>query len=117
MFGFFIFKEVFLNLEEDCRNKILGNIFGVSNVSVSSVIFNRKSVVFRIFSESVFYQIDFFFNNSVHYKMLCYEEDIDYWIDDFNLCCDNKYYFINNLVILFKCQTEHQVYQMLRLFL
>ena len=59
MFGALTFYKVYLNLGEECRNKILRNIFGIKNVSISDFVLRDDAVIIRFFADSVFYQYVF----------------------------------------------------------
>lgn len=109
MFGFFVFEKVLANVGEKCRNKIIENIFGIEDVSVSDLIVGDDRIVFRIFSRGVFYQYSFVIG--VGENMVESSEGIlsgNYFISEDSggtnefICC------------LIKCQDEYQVYYLVR---
>lgn len=115
MYGAIVFNNIFNNLGEKCRNKVLGNIFGLTNVSISNLVIRDNSIIFRIFSDKVFYQYIFNF---------CYAND-DYFI---KVSCSknivNSIVFVDNcseelelLIKIFKCWNEEQIYRMMKKFL
>lgn len=120
MFGALIFQSLYLNLGEKCRNKVLGNIFGVHDVSVTDFVVRESAVIFRFFSDGVFYQYVFDFdikNDNSFIKVSCSRDVIYSFIsvkEEFNLNCSQLF----SLVIeMFQCQDEYRIYQLVRLFL
>ena len=120
MFGILIFQQVFMNLGENCRNRVLGNIFDICNVSISSVSVREEEVIFRVFSEGVFYQFVFLLEgrNKGSFFKVCSGRNI---VHSLILLSDykdnNKNDFIYQLIELFRGQDEYQIYQIMRLFL
>lgn len=116
MFGILVFQQIYWNLGEECRNKVLGNIFGIDNVSVSGIFIREEEVIFRLFSEGVFYQY-FFKLGSGRGSLFCSDKIVNriIFVDSYNK--ERKDDFIYLLIELFYCQNEYQVYQILKLFL
>lgn len=119
MFGASVFQLLYLNLGEQCRRKILGNIFGIINVSVVDFVVLEDNVIFRLFSDGVFYQFVFDFRdrgNDYFYKVFsgniiqCFIQGENY----FNL---DGIQINNFLMEIFLCQDEYRVYQLVKLFL
>lgn len=99
MLNFIIFKDMYFNLEENCRNRVLGNIFNINNVSVSDILIREDKVIFRMFSINVFYQYIFLF---------CKGENID--------ACSGK--INNHIIYIDNCKKEDFngfIYQLIRL--
>lgn len=121
MFGVLIFQQVFMNLQEDCRNRVLGNIFGICNVSASSISIREEEVIFRLFSDGVFYQFVFLLDgrNRGNFFKVCSGRDIVQSLILINDVADGvkRQDFIYQLVELFRCQDEYRIYQMMRFFL
>lgn len=113
MVNFLIFKNIYFNLGDDCRNKILGNIFKIDNVSISSIIVDNDKIIFRIFGGAVFYQYVFILGIGVN-EVVNNNQIINYkvFVDNENMMIVNK--FIDCLI---RCQNEYQVYLLLRQYL
>lgn len=112
MCGGIVFYNIFNNLGEKCRNKILGNIFGFTNVSVNDLVIRDSNIIFRIFSDDVFYQYIFDFsdtNNCSFINVSC-SRDIVNSVVFVNKCSEE----IELLIKIFKCQDEYQIYQLMR---
>ena len=113
MYGFLIFGNICLNLSDECRDRVLGNIFGVSDVSVSSVLVKDKKIIFKLFSRDVFYQYVIVVGNGED-KFYCDERIINCVI----FTDGDKFNDFNDFIYrLFHCQDEYQVYQLVRGFL
>lgn len=110
MLGLFVFRNIFINLGEECQNKIIGNIFGIGNVSVSNFVIRDNKFIFRLFSGGVFYQYSFLFDD-VKNMNIC----IDRNINGKFLVCDET--ITNSIYCLIRCCDEYQVYLLLREFL
>lgn len=120
MFGAFLFFNVFLNLGDNCRNKVLGNIFGVDNVSVSDFVIREDKVIFRFFSQNVFYQyiFDFTINESeAVMDVSCSRAIVNTIISVKKVSDLDSFSFDYLLVDIFKSQDEYQIYQLMRKFL
>lgn len=120
MFGALIFQQVFMNLKEDCRNKVLGNIFGICNVSVSNISVREEEVIFRFFSDGVFYQFVFLLegrNKGSFFRVSSGQDIVQSLIILSDYRYGNESDFIYQLVELFRCQDEYQIYQIMKLFL
>ena len=119
MFGLLIFSYVVMNLSEKCRNKVLGNIFEIGNVSVSDVSVRDNNVIFRLFSNGVFYQFIFVNYNcgNVCVKVASTKDIVnclffisnDYFSED---DCDNLL-----IMKIICCSSEFEIYQMLKFLL
>lgn len=113
MLGFLIFQQVYLNLGEDCRNKVLGNIFDIDNVSVSCVFLRDDTVIFRLFSGGVFYQ--FFFIFEIGENQVFNSDKIVNCVTFLSNSNDKE---INRFIYqLVRCQNECQVYYLVKKFL
>lgn len=113
MLGFIVFYSMWFNLGNNCRNKILGNIFDINSVSVSDVKFVDQILIFKMFSCGVFYHYSFILGIGINEIKDCgriVEKII--FIDDKECQVDNE--FIYRLV---RCFDEYQVYQLLKEFL
>lgn len=110
MLGFLIFKNIYFNLNEVCRNKILGNIFGIDNVSATNILVDDKGIILRLFNRNYFYQYVFIVENGIN-ELNCSSSIID---------CRGIYIYqkecnINNFIYrLFHCQAEYQVYLLMK---
>lgn len=112
MFSFF-YKYWFM-LDEQSRNKILGNIFNVANVSASNIILCDDRINFKLFSGGVFY----------NYLFVLGDGDNIYEVGDRVVVChiflgtskvvDDKCEFIYHL---FNCSKEFEVYQLMQKYL
>lgn len=113
MYGFLIFSNLCLNLSEECRDRLLGNIFGISAVAVSSVRLEDKRIIFKLFSHGVFYQ----------YVIVMGTGKDEFYRDERIINCmiftdGGKFSQFNDFIYrLFQCQDEYQVYQLVRGFL
>lgn len=116
MLGILIFEQVFLNLGEECRNRVLGNIFGITDVSVSDIFIKDDEIVFRLFSKGVFYQYIFKFGNGDN-ELFRSQRIINRLIFISNYIEKEKDNFIYLLVELFRSQNEYQIYQLMKNFL
>lgn len=117
MLGAFIFYNIITNLGESCRNKVLGNIFEISNVSVGDVVIRNDKIIFRIFSGDVYYQyiFDFIDNNYKFYvKVSCNNSSVDRIVLVSNYSDD---FGIGLLFKIFNCCSERKVYQFMKKFL
>lgn len=112
MYGFLIFNDFLNSIGERCRNKLLGNIFDLVDVTVSDLVLRNNCVIFRLFSDGVFYQYVFDLNNN----------NCDYFI---RVSCDkniiDKVIYVNEsfkkislLVKIFKSHDEDQIYHFLK---
>ena len=113
MFGLLIFHNVYVNLDENCRNKILGNIFNISNVSVSNVNFMENGIAFRLFNNREFYHYIFLLKNGNN-KIVKNDKIIDCKIYVYSEEVISFGYFIYHLI---QCHNEHQVYCLLKKYL
>lgn len=120
MMGVLKFQDLYLNLGETCRNRILGNVFGINNVSVVDFTVQEKYVIFKIFSQGVFYQYIFDFNDecggsfikvSSSKDIVCCFVFVKLWNDSI------QFDLFSLLIKIFKCQDEYRIYQLMRLFL
>ena len=110
MFGFKVFYNLFINLNIVYQNKVIGNIFSVENVSVSSVSLLKNGISFKLFSNDVFYNYVFIIGSGNSYKDIekrIVKEFI--YINDIGLDMDN-YDFIR---CLYKLEEEISVYRLL----
>ena len=113
MFGFLIFYNIYLNLSCEGKNKIIGNIFEIDNVSITDFIIENDRVIIRMFSKNVFYQYAFQFDEGICNIM--FDDRIvkgkifvlDESCRDFNL-------FIYSLA---RCSLESEVYRLIQEFL
>ena len=113
MFGFLIFQQVYFNLGEGCRNKVLGNVFGIDNVSVSGVFLRDDKAIFRLFSEGVFYQFYFIFEFGEN-RVFNSNKIVN--CVTFLSSCNNKE--VNQFIYqLVRCENEYQVYYLVKKFL
>lgn len=110
MYGFLIFINICLNLGDKCRDRLLGKIFGVSDVSVSNVSIIDKRIIFRLFNGGVFYQYVIVFGGGVD---RFYKDDKI--VDCVIFTNGNYFYRFNDFIYrLFQCQEEYQVYLIVR---
>ena len=110
MFGFKIFYNLFINLNIVYQNKVIGNIFSIENVSVSSVSLLKNGISFKLFSNDVFYNYVFIVGSGNSCKTM--EERIVkeiIYINDIDLDIEN-YYFI---CCLYELEEEISVYRLL----
>lgn len=115
MYGVIVFNSFFNNIGEKCRNKLLGNIFGIVDVTVSDLVLKNNCVIFRIFSNGVFYQYIFdLSNNNFDYfiKVSCNDN-----ISDKIISIDEFSEELKLLIRIFKCRDECQIYKLLMKFL
>lgn len=113
MLGFLVFKDVYFNLGEECRNKILGNMFSIGGVSISDMIIRNKKIIFRLFSNGVFYQ--YIFVLEVGESKLLYGNKT---VDCIMFVYDDKMDELNKFIYqLVRCCDERQVYRLVRLLL
>lgn len=113
MFGFLVFYNIYFNLGEECRNRVLGNIFDIANVSISDVIVENNRVIIRLFSDGVFYQY-IFMSEGENNKLLC----INRVVDRVTFICNDKFEVTDGFIFqLFHCQDEYQIYQLMKNFL
>lgn len=119
MFGLLIFSYVVMNISEKCRNKVLGSIFEIGNVSVSDVSLRDDNIMFRLFSNGVFYQFIF-----VNYNCgnVCVKVASTKDIVNCLFFISNDYFsdgVCNDLLIMkiICCSSEFGIYQMLKLLL
>ena len=110
MFGLIIFYNVFVNLSEEYKNKILGNIFSINNVSVSSVVIGEDSINFKLFSNGIFYQYIFLLKSGEN-NIIKDERIVYYKIFVFNNNIENNDNFICQLI---QCSCEYQIYQLMK---
>lgn len=116
MLGFWVFRNIYFNLGEKCQNRVLGNIFGIRDVSASSVSIRYDSIVFSLFSKNVFYRYSF--RDGVgENSLICDGRIVSrlFFISNDIVKEDNN--FIYQLINLFRCQDEYQIYCMFKLFL
>jgi hypothetical protein len=110
MFGFVVFKSIYDNLENFCQNKVLGNIFNIGNVAVSSFNISNNKVIFKFFSNGVFYQYVLKLDigeDRVEYNNNIFKYEIFTFNESFSL--------FNEFVYgLYCCQTEKDVYDLIR---
>lgn len=114
MLGFLLFYGVWSNLGEACRNKVLGNIFGINDVSTSSISIMYKTVIFRLYGNKVFHQFVFIFDdgeNIFRNDGMVIEEIV--FIDN----CKSVDRESGVIYRLMQCREEKEVYLMLKEFL
>lgn len=115
MFGLVLFKNIYFNLSERSRNKILGNIFKINNVSVSDLIVNENRCFIRMFSNNVFYNYLLIMGtgkNSVVYNERIVECRIFVYNEREEMGGGSE--FIYQLI---RCCDESQVYRLVKQFL
>ena len=66
MFGFLWFKNVYVNLGENCRNKLLGNLFCLENVKASNYVVLENKFIFNFWADGVFYRYLFVLSDGKH---------------------------------------------------
>ena len=110
MFGFIVFKSIYDNLGELCQNKILGNIFNIDNVTVSSFNIINERIVFKLFGDGIFYQYVFKLDVGEN-KLECNNNIFSCEIFMYN---DNFSLFNDFIYRLYCCQTEKEVYDLIR---
>lgn len=119
MIGTKLFQFVFSNLGEECRRKILRNIFEIQDVSIADISFREDKVIFRFFSDDVFYQFIFIFGNSNNKFISVSSSNRLFnclvFVNMYSSFYYNDYFEI--LVKVFQCQEEYQVYQLMSLLL
>lgn len=119
MFGLLVFSSVVMNVSEKCRNRILGNIFGVSNVSVSDVSLRDEQIIFRLFSEGVFYQFLFlnYSDNNAYFKVASTKDIVNCLFFISNNYFSDVDCNISLVMKIICCQDELKIYQLMRLLL
>lgn len=113
MFGINLFCNICNNLSDDCRNRLLGNIFEVMNVVVSNVIIHEDFVVIKLFSNGIFYKYVFLLQSG---KTVFTNDEriIRCKIFVFNEKQEMFRNFINHVIL---CCDEYQIYCWLKNFL
>ena len=120
MLGYYIFMNVFSNLSNNLQKSILRKIFLLDDVSVFSVVQRNNSVIFRIYSNSVFCQYIFMYDKAddnnffeVNYsdRMVCYN------IHLFSYVLSNKDDSICYLIKMLLSSSELFIYQLFPYFL
>ena len=119
MFGALLFYNVYMNLGEECRNKVLRNIFEIDNVSITDLVIRENLVVFRFFGNGVFYQyvFDLSDGNNKYYKVSCSRNIVHYFVSVKTYPSFCEFNLFSLLVDLLLCQDEYEVYQLMRKFL
>lgn len=115
MFGLSIFSLVAMNLSEKCRNRILGNIFEIRNVSVSDISLRDEQIIFRLYSEGVFYQFLFVdYGDSTYFKLASTKDIVNciYFISDNYF--DRSFYNGSLVIKIISCKDELEIYQLMR---
>ena len=109
MLGFQIFHNIYLNLSLKGKNSFLGNVFGVDDVSVSDFLIMESKVIIRLFSQNVFYQFVFLFDDGQ--SVVTVDDRIVkgkiFVLDD---SCKDFNLFI---YLLAQCSCEKDVYQLI----
>lgn len=119
MLALLVFCSVIENVGEECRNRILGNIFSINNVSISDFSIRDEYVVFRLFSDGVFYQYFFLIEreDGCIFQIFSNDNIIQYFIlisDYFEGCSNVSFALFMNLI---DKGNEYEVYRRLHLFL
>lgn len=120
MSGFLTFYHVYECLGEDCRKRVLRNIFEFSDVSIYDLSIRNSSIVFRFFINGVFYQYVFLLDcveDDFFIKVICSRRIFNCLVnvdlkEHWN-CLDSFSLFLN----VIRCQDEYQVYRMMKYLL
>lgn len=114
MIGCSILQLICSNVGEKCRNKILGYIFEIYNVSVSEFLVLNNRFVFRLFDGVVFYQYTFVLENgnNIRYVDKRIQRHVIYLDNSINKKRHDKPIFK-----LIQCQNELEVYNLISYFL
>lgn len=115
MLGVSLFYQVYLNLGEECRNKILGNIFFVNDVSVSSLELKDNEIYIKLFDGVLFYQYKFMIfsnENRIYYSVRTISK-----CDRFEDLNQDDVINLSLLSKIFLSNDEYQFYQLLKSFL
>lgn len=120
MFGILLFRSIIFNLGEECRRKILRNIFEIQDVSISDIGVREDRIIFRIFSDDVFYQYIFILGDKNNSKFVSISSskrifNCLIFIEGYSDLNTRDYFEI--LIQIFQCQDEYQVYQLVKLLL
>ena len=113
MFGFLIFYNIYLNLSCEGKNKILGNVFGVGDVSITDFIIKNDRVIIRMFSKNVFYQYVFEFDEGIC-NIIFDDRIVKGKIFVLDESCREFNFFIYSLA---RCSLEGEVYRLIQEFL
>ena len=116
MIGILIFYQVYLNLGEDCRNKVLGNMFGISDVSVADVLVRDNGIIFRLFSKGIFRQYFFRIRNGEG-DLFCSKRMVDRLGKESDFITSEEEVFLFKVGDLLQCHDEYLLYQRLVKFL
>ena len=117
MLGALLLYNVYVNLGEECRDRIIGNIFNVNNVLISDFVLREKAVIVRFFAEGKFYQFVFDFTDgySSDYSTLSRNGDVIYgYIAVYRYPRINTGDLFSILLEIFLCQDEVVIYRLIR---
>lgn len=113
MFGLLKFGDIYINLSKEGRNRVLGKIFGISDVSVTNVDIVSTGIIFKMFSNGVFYQYIFVLDKGKN-NLIQDERVISYKIYLYN---EKKVPVGDFIYQLVQCQDEYQVYSLIKKYL
>ena len=113
MFVFLIFYNIYLNLSCEGKNKIIGNIFEIDDVSITDFIIENERVIIRMFSKNVFYQYVFEFDEGIC-NIMFDDRIVKVKIFVLDESCRDFNLFIYSLV---RCSLESEVYRLIQDFL
>ena len=116
MFGALLLYNVYVNLREESRDRIIGNIFDVDNVLVSDFVLREKAVIIRFFSKGMFYQFVFDFTEgySSDFSTISRNRDIIYgYIAIYKYPRIDTGDLFSVLLEIFLCQDEAKIYQLI----
>lgn len=116
MMGILIFYQVYLNLGEKCRNRVLGNMFEIRDVSVADVLVRDNGIIFRLFSNGIFRQYFFRIVNDTG-ELFCSKKSVDRLGELSDYISDEEEKIIFLVGDLLRCRDEYWVYQQIRKFL
>ena len=124
MCGYQMFKNIFYHLGDDCRRKILENIFLIDNISVFSFYEFNHRIFFRIYDGFSFYQFVFVLDDIFDIEpIVCFEDLRVFNYTIYTYCYlkigkmnQNKYPYYKFVKLLTSSQ-EKEVYQLFRTFL
>lgn len=114
MVGCSILQLICSNVSEECRNRVLGYIFEIFNVSASEFFVKNNRFVFRMFDGVVFYQYTFVLENgnNIRYIDKRVQRHVIYLGNNMNKKRHDKMIFK-----LIQCQNEFEVYNLISRFL
>ena len=103
MFGYDKFRKWFDGLEEKEKRKILGEMFGVEEISVYSIEKKGEKITFRLYARGEFYQYVFLFDSNLEKSYVKVNKDARIVIYQIYIGKDlkNKFDITENYTYLF----------------